>query len=71
MRIFPIGVSKRKLIRFFRLCCFYGALAVLLLAVVLLIFTDISTFLPVVMISLGLKSTAYLLTAAETFLRKD
>jgi hypothetical protein len=71
MRIFLIGASKRRLIRFFRICCFYGTLAAVFLALVLLVFSGISMCLPVLMIALGLKSTAYLLAGAEKFLRKD
>ena len=71
MRIFPIGVSKRWFFRLCRVCCSYGAAVAAFLVIILLIFSDVSVWLPVLVASMSLKSIAYLLTGAEKFLRKD
>jgi hypothetical protein len=70
MRIFPIGASKRKMLRFFRLCFFYGSLIGVLLTVVLIVFSDISRWLPVFLASTSLKSIEYFMKQSEKFSRK-
>ena len=70
MRIYPTGASKRKMLRFFRYCCFYGSLVGVLLSVVLVFTSDVLIWLRVFFASVSLKSIEYLMKQSEKFSRK-